>query len=147
MNNKITLRWSDAWLLLAIYYAEQRGQSYITDIIATADYINHAIMNYEEVVSGLARLKIVNMINVKSDTNQFICSLDALAIIEPIIQRMKTAYEVKKEMESRLNIMPWDPKEPLPNLENNLEFDGITKEIYKSAVEEYLHRMKVKKWK
>jgi hypothetical protein len=47
---------SDAWLLLAILYCGKAGGD-LRSILATADYINHSVMTYEELSGGLARLK------------------------------------------------------------------------------------------
>lgn len=50
---------SDAWLLLAILYSEgaaENGAS-LSSIISTADYINHAILTYDELRDGLLRLQ------------------------------------------------------------------------------------------
>ena len=145
MSDTIQLRWSDAWLLLAIYYAKFRAQSSLSTIIAAADYINHAVINFEELASGLFRLEQARFITVASDLSSFTCLAKSLSLIEPIVQRISTAYEVRKEIEREINATPWEPRESLPHPANNLKFPGLTKEIYKSAVDEYLKTMKSKK--
>lgn len=55
---------TDAWVLLSILYSEKEtptGAS-LSAIIATADYINHAILMYEELNEGLARLRAADHI-------------------------------------------------------------------------------------
>ena len=47
---------SDTWVLLALLISEQKDGATLRAIIATADYINHAIPTYEELAGGLARL-------------------------------------------------------------------------------------------
>jgi hypothetical protein len=142
MNNEMQLRWSDAWLLLAVYYAKDRARACLSAIIAAADYINHAVMNYEELASGLIRLEHAGLITVASDLSRFTCLAKALGMIEPIVHRINTAHEVRREIEREINATPWNPKEPIPHPANNLTFPGLTKEIYKSAVDEYLKTMK-----
>ena len=46
--------WSDAWVLLSIIYAKKPVDR--KGIVATGDYLNHAIMNPEELEAGLQRL-------------------------------------------------------------------------------------------
>jgi hypothetical protein len=50
---------SDAWLLQSIRYSEKRKTkdgADVSDIIAFADYSNHAIMSYQEFLSGAKKL-------------------------------------------------------------------------------------------
>jgi len=55
--------YSDAWLLEAIKLAEtgDKGAT-LTDIIQTADYINHAIMTNSEFTTGTRKLKNLGLI-------------------------------------------------------------------------------------
>ncbi len=47
---------SDAWIMLALLFNQQPDGASLRDLIAAADYINHAIVTYEELSGGLARL-------------------------------------------------------------------------------------------
>jgi hypothetical protein len=47
---------SDTWVMLALLIGEAPDGASLRNIIATADYINHAIPQYEELAGGLARL-------------------------------------------------------------------------------------------
>ena len=47
---------SDTWVMLALLIGEPPGGASLHNIIATADYINHAILTYEELAESLARL-------------------------------------------------------------------------------------------
>lgn len=49
---------SDAWVLLAIILSGRERGADIADIISTADYINHAILCYEELDGALMRLTL-----------------------------------------------------------------------------------------
>ncbi|MFZ5880911.1 MAG: hypothetical protein ACOY0R_16205 [Chloroflexota bacterium] len=53
---------SDAWVLLAIILSGKDRGADIADIISTADYINHAILCYEELDGALMRLTLGNYI-------------------------------------------------------------------------------------
>lgn len=53
---------SDAWILLAIILSGGDRGADIADLISTADYINHAILCYEELDGALMRLILGNYI-------------------------------------------------------------------------------------
>jgi hypothetical protein len=55
-SDNVLHNWSDAWLLLAIVYANQNGGATLDRIIAAGDAINHAIFTKAEFESGLVRL-------------------------------------------------------------------------------------------
>src|SRR5260370_40246 len=48
--------WSDAWVLAAIMMTQQEGGSSLTDVVAAADAINHAILMENEVESAVRKL-------------------------------------------------------------------------------------------
>ena len=48
--------WSDAWVLAAIMMTQQEGGSSLTDVVAAADAINHAILMDNEVESAVRKL-------------------------------------------------------------------------------------------
>lgn len=61
-----------AWILQCIYHAEQGDGATLRDIIAYADYINHAILTYEEIndgVQGLSKLGLVTRVGEKFVTS------------------------------------------------------------------------------
>ncbi len=47
---------SDAWLLFSIAIGEIRQGASLRDIIATGDYINHAVLNGPQIRRGIAKL-------------------------------------------------------------------------------------------
>jgi hypothetical protein len=49
-------RWSDAWLFLAVGCRLSLDEISLPELIATADGIQHAVMTFEELDGGLARL-------------------------------------------------------------------------------------------
>src|SRR5215831_16934722 len=56
-SEDVSHNWSDAWLLLAIIYANQNGAATLNRVVAAGDAINHAIFTKTEFESGLVRLK------------------------------------------------------------------------------------------
>jgi hypothetical protein len=56
MGDTILFASSDAWLLHAILIAAKSGEAALEDIVAAADMINHAMLTFDEIDGGLARL-------------------------------------------------------------------------------------------
>lgn len=142
MKNESKLRWSDVWLLTAIFYANRDKKASLPDIIAVADCINHSVINFEELASGLARLKQHGLIVVDSSLKDLRCSESAAKDIESNIGRFKNAYDVRKWLEKELQAISWKPNEPLPHPENNLDFPGVDKKLYSESIDEYLKNIK-----
>src|SRR5262245_58369888 len=58
---------SDSWVLLATVYAGCDAPADLWWVVAEADFINHAILTYEEVSGSLARLVRLGMIHADGD--------------------------------------------------------------------------------
>ncbi|HTP07646.1 MAG TPA: hypothetical protein VMP08_05305, partial [Anaerolineae bacterium] len=56
VDDMITFTATDTWVMLALLFNRTENGSTLRDLIATADYINHAILTYEELASSLSRL-------------------------------------------------------------------------------------------
>jgi hypothetical protein len=56
---------ADAWLLLSALRCSPSKQSDISDLIASADYINHAIPSHEEIHGAINRLRSGRLITTK----------------------------------------------------------------------------------
>src|SRR5207244_1264916 len=57
MESSIPFTWADAWVLAAVAYAEGDDGASLDHVIAAGDAINHAIVTFPELSSGLARLR------------------------------------------------------------------------------------------
>ncbi len=145
MNDDKKLRWSDVWLLQAVYYASQREQSLLPDVIAAADYINHAVINYEELSSGLVRLTHNNLILVDINLWKISCTEKAESMIAPLAKQIRSAYDLRKEIERTIGAIPWMPRDPLPHPANDLQYPSFSKEVYNTAVSAYLKNIKKRK--
>jgi hypothetical protein len=55
-------QWSDAWLLLAIAVAGKGKTARLSEVIGTADAINHAIMTHAELDLGVERLQATHLV-------------------------------------------------------------------------------------
>ncbi|MES2789702.1 MAG: hypothetical protein V4719_08780 [Planctomycetota bacterium] len=58
---------ADFWILLAEIYNRQSRAIYLSQIIAAADYINHAIPTLEEIHGAINRLQSARLIKTKHD--------------------------------------------------------------------------------
>lgn len=144
MEHQPKIRWSDAWLLTAIYQSSREAPADLVDVIAAADFVNHAVPNPEELESGLARLREAGLIEPAGGPLHFVCTAEALARIEDIAADATSIYDVWKDLERRLGAVPWTPGEPLPHPDNSRSYPGFNAAVYKEAVEAYLKRMRAR---
>jgi hypothetical protein len=140
MNDSTQLRWSDAWLLAAIYLRSKEKPANLSEILAAADFINHAVPNSEELESGLFRLKEASLINQADKQLSFQCTPEALERINSL--KFKTTLELRKELENSLGVVRWTPDEPLPHPANVHTYPGLTAAVYQEAVDKYLKSMR-----
>jgi hypothetical protein len=141
MNNTNPLRWSDIWFLVSLYIYSQRQQEQFKNIIATADMLNHAIMNYEEFSSALVRLTEHNLIKIETAPWKARCTKNGIEVVEPVAKQNSVGFRIWREIENNLEVPHWNPKEPLPNPENSLRYPSFTEEDYKKIISEYLQNM------
>lgn len=60
------IEYSDAWLIQSIFHTEKNRQEFkLTDMIAYADYVNHAIMAFHEFEQGLKKLIALGLVKEK----------------------------------------------------------------------------------
>ena len=52
----ITFTSTDTWVMLSLLFNQATGGATLRDLIATADYMNHAILTYDELAGSLVRL-------------------------------------------------------------------------------------------
>jgi hypothetical protein len=132
---------SDAWLLLAIIYAGQKKPAALSDIIAAADAINHALITFPEMEGGLARL----------ETGGYI--IDQNSRFSPTEKTMsyyrsKNRCHMMKAMEdlkTLLDTTPWDPSYKSGMANKGFSYPPLTPELFNQAEKEYLARFSAKK--
>lgn len=142
MKETTQLRWSDAWILAAIYQCSKEKPANLVEILAAADFINHAVLNLEELQSGLSRLKNAGLINEAETQLSFQCTPEALAKIKLLLKKSKTAVQLWKELENSLAVVRWIPGEPVPHPANVHSYPALTAAVYQEAVDNYLKRMR-----
>lgn len=58
---------SDAWILTSMAFYQGRTGTSLRDLIATADYINHAIPSEDEIEGAINRLGTAGLVTVEDD--------------------------------------------------------------------------------
>jgi hypothetical protein len=123
--------WSDAWLLLAIIYANKNGPGSLDRIIAAGDLINHAIFKPEEFESGLYRLNAGGYITQKHQT--FDITTKMIETSRRISLGSGYIQEELKEIERVLTTSP--RQRPLPN---NLKYAAFSMRDYRAALKKHV---------
>lgn len=142
MSDLELLRWSDVWLLTAIYQTSGEAPADLVAVIAAADFINHAVPNPEELESGLFRLRQAGLIVEIDERLRFQCTPEALATIEDLAAKTASVHDLRKGLEQRLRVGPWAPGEPLPHPQNSHHYPGFSSSTYQGAIQRYLKKMR-----
>ncbi len=138
MPSSVTLRWSDAWLLTAIYYAAASRAAPLTHILAASDLINHSTLTVEELRSGLFRLEQAGLIEQATQSLSFQCTPASRERIDRLKPSSKTLFALWKAIEASLGTAPWVPGEPVTHPDNYHSYPGITESIFSRALTSYL---------
>ncbi|MEI6667489.1 MAG: hypothetical protein WCP29_04970 [Acidobacteriota bacterium] len=138
MPSSVMLRWSDAWLLTAIYYAAGSRAAPLTHILAASDLINHATLTIEELRSGLVRLEKAGLIAQAGTSLTFQCTPAARERIGLLKPASKALFDLWKALEASLGVAPWVPGEPAPHPDNVFSYPGLTESVFARALKSYL---------
>ena len=133
-TSRIQFSWADAWILLSIIYASREsGRATLRDIIAVADGIQHAVLNYGEANEGLARL--IEAGHVICDCADFRASAGVLSTYEAFSKRAAGVREQERELERFLGAAPWSPEyRPLADSSGR----AVSRQDFDAAVKSYV---------
>ena len=132
VNDSITYYNSDAWVLLAIIYANRLGGGTLDKIIAAGDAINVAIFLPNELEGGLARLTAGGYMSERDGT--FAPTDKALAYSKSSRHRramLKELKDVQRMLKSRAT-------EPA----SGVKYPGFSKAAYEAAIENYRYSIR-----
>jgi hypothetical protein len=128
----MNFKFADTWLLHSILSTEKNEGATLKEIIAFADYTNHAVITYEELTDSLARLTSLGL--VKKTRENF-------STTDEIKEWFRTKFSKKirmnfeKECRGIENYLvthfPEEPGKTVPN------FMGLNQEEYKKKLSEY----------
>jgi hypothetical protein len=124
--------WSDAWLLLAVAFASQRGAATLETIIAAGDGINFAIFNADELESGLVRL---------TESGYIVENGGSFSLTEKVKPHSDSFLAKQRSMDKRLrNVQEMLGAASAPDdqpCKDNLKYPGFAKNQYEEAVLHY----------
>jgi hypothetical protein len=66
MPDRIPFVWTDAWLFHAILISVQDGEAPLDVVISAADGIQHAMLIFDEIDGGIARLTRAGLIEIRN---------------------------------------------------------------------------------
>ena len=133
-KNKIKFNWSDAWLLLSVIYAGDKGAD-LERIISVGDGINHDIFNPDELESGLARLTSGGHLQEKNGI--FVATLRVRRAFAKMSPKRSYIHKDLERIETLIGAASSTNEQP--NI-NNLKYPGFSETAYTQAVNKYLER-------
>ena len=126
--------WSDAWILLAIVYAGNKGAT-LERIIAVGDAINHAIFEPNELESGLARLTLGGFIKEKNGV------FSTTAKVKKAYSKTTTPRRpILKELDDMTGLLQAATYESKQPQRNNLKYPGFSITAFDKALASYLKK-------
>ena len=136
MNDKKLLH-SDSWILISVIFASQgKSPAALSDIIAAADYINHAIITRGELETGFARLVAAGYL--KHSASGFSVSNAVKSFWQSSGSKQRQALKAWDALATYIGAPNWAPG-PLPDTDDERY---VTSGDYEAAVETYLQRMR-----
>jgi hypothetical protein len=91
MAEDITHSTSDAWVLHAILRSMEGGEATLEDVVGVADMINHAMLTFEELDGGVARLACAGLVTVVAKRLRL--TTQALTLLGGLIELAPQAAE------------------------------------------------------
>jgi hypothetical protein len=132
----VTYKWSDGWVLLAILYAGRDQGADVTDIVACADGIEHAILTYGELQNALFKLTAGGL--VRYANGRFTPTATATAFIDSVSKKGRRVAADLDDIQRFLAAEPWAPGPAQFRQEHS--FPAVTPEDFEAAVRQYLER-------
>jgi len=140
MKKEYPFEHSDAWLLLGILYASNYGKNY-TDlqmIIGCCDYIEHAIITFEEMNGGLFRL-IQNQHIHDNGKMEFIPTENIINKYKEYVGNKKRTYALK-DLEFIINLInakKWEPNFNFKKANESFKYKNLNPEMIMNAYKRY----------
>jgi hypothetical protein len=130
-SDNVLHNWSDAWLLLAIIYADKQCGATLDKIIAAGDAINVAIFTQAELESGFARLTRSGF--VEENAGLFVPTKKT-HLQTKIGHTRRSIHNELKDVVRLLGCPSAIDDQPS---RDNLRYPGFSISVYEDAVESY----------
>lgn len=128
--------WSDAWVLLAIIYAGKGKPASLAAVVAAADYIQHAVLVFEEMEGALARL---------TESGYVVFADGCLTPTDEVFAHYKSISsprgKVLDELESLrqfIEATSWRPGAKPQEANAGAAFPALSRDAFKRAVDGYI---------
>ncbi|MBI4499920.1 MAG: hypothetical protein HY700_02045 [Gemmatimonadetes bacterium] len=127
---------SDAWILLAAVYAAREKPASLSDVIAAADYIEHAVVVFEEMEGALARLTsggyLAHTAGTVSPTEK------TLQFCRGIIKPGRKAQDELTDLRRFIGAAEWAPGTTPQSASVGVSYPPLSRAVFDEAVESYL---------
>ena len=133
--------WSDAWILLATLYVARKQPAAMDEVIGAADYIQHAIVTFEEMEGALHRLTASGYLRYAD--GKLAPSTKTAEFYASITRPRRSANAEQKDLEKFIGAQGWSAGDPR-SANQGAEFPELTRSVFDAAVATYLGRMKGK---
>lgn len=140
MRKTIRFEYADAWLLLSVIHAYQRGKANLANIIAYGDYVNHAIFSVEELQGGIFRLIRAGYIIDKE--GEYIPSSRIMQSYSTLLKSAKTVSEQLGFIRKELNSPEWSENYDPSKANITGSYKKVTRSTVEDAYNEYVNKMK-----
>jgi uncharacterized protein (UPF0264 family) len=130
--------WSDAWVLLATIYAGQGKPAPLPAVIAAADYIQHAVVEFEEMEGALARLTDAGYLGFFDGCVE--PKEGVLAYYRSVTKPRRKVLDEQNDIAIFIGAEPWKPGVIPKDASNGVAFPGLTREAFEKAVVSYVGR-------
>lgn len=127
---------SSAWIMYSILHSENENKySKLTDIIAVADYSNHAILTYSEFKEGLTILNNLGFVSSNEDK---------LNVSDTFKDQWASKFSKKKRLYVHKEISEINKyiSKLKSSVDNKTDFALTSESDFNKAVDEYLDKMK-----
>ena len=139
---KKSFLWSDAWLFQAVTIASHERPASLTDIIAAADDVNHALPTDDELHGAFVRLTSAGLILEMSNGFQLSDAVP-LQIRNAIVGH---GWNAGREAASRfLDAESWTSTGSVGDPRNTVRYPTLTAERILQADREYRTRVKMRR--
>ena len=132
MNDSITFYNSDAWVLLAIIYANRSGTATLDKVIGAGDAINFAIFLPNELEGGLARLTAGGYV---TEHNGTFSPTDKALGYAGSARRGRAMLKELKDVQRMLASRSAEPP-------NGVKYPGFSETAYEAAIEAYRYSIR-----
>ena len=139
---KDSMLWSDAWVLLASIYTGREKPASLEEVIAAADFINHAIVTFEEMEGALARLTADDFLHFSE--GRLLPTEKTLVFYRGIAKpRRRVVLADLRDLEGFIGARAWSADQNPRAPDAVVSFPALTQAAFAAAVESYHRRTRV----